>query len=130
MNIADAMLAMVRADALGEFVPDVANFRRERSTGTRNHLGELVVTSTETLDLYLIETTGRGKLDDEVRNEREVGGQIQGELILMSLEDVLAEGDRVVRIATGDPWLVVAIDVPRLNGQAVSYNYRIRRQTD
>ena len=130
MILADDMREMLRGDCLPLFVPEAANFRRERRTGTENHLGELVVSSSDTLDLFAIETTGRGKMPDEEQTGRSVGNQIQGEIMLILLEDLLDEGDRVIRISTGDPFKVVSRDAPKLNGVATSYNYRIRKQTD
>jgi hypothetical protein len=130
MSLADDMRDMMREVVLPCFVPELANFKRVRTTGTENHLGETVVDTTEELELYAIETTGLGKMDDLERTERTIGGQLQGEIVLMLLEDLLEEGDRVVRISNGEPWKVFAIDEPQLNGTIVVHNYRIRRQTD
>lgn len=130
MSLADDMLAMVRNDALACFVPEVANFKRVEVFGIVNHLGEVEEERTEELELYAIETTGRGKMDDEERTERVVGGQIQGELLIMLLEPLLAMGDTVVRIIDGEIYKVVEIDEPRLNDNVVAHNYTIRRQVD
>jgi hypothetical protein len=130
MSLADDMFRMIRENVLPEFVPTVPNFRRVRESGVRNHLDELEVDSVEELELYAIETTGRGKMDDEERTERVVGGQVQGELVIMLLEPLLEEGDIVVRILDGEVWKVVEVDEPRLNNETVSHNYTIRRQTD
>lgn len=130
MGLADDIRNMLRTDCLPQFVPDVANFRRVRIVGTENHLGEIVESSRDELDLFAIETTGRGKQDDEERTPRPVGGQIQGEIVIMLLEQLLEVGDRVDRISNGEVWRVYGVDAPQLNGSVVSYQYRIRRQTD
>lgn len=140
----DLLRETIRDDAIGCFMPGEANYVRVRKVGgEKNHLGELEAHEVriERVPFTCVDTTGRGELDDSERTERVVGGQSQGERLVILLEDVLRKGDRVERLAnpkavpvdltdTAEAYEVVIIEEPRLNNEAVSYHVTLREQTD
>lgn len=135
--LADIMRDVIRDDAVACFVPDEPNFVRVRFTGgVKNRVGEYTKAQRNELPFAAVETTERGELDDLERRETFVGGQKQGEIVIMTLDPLLEESDRVERYdnvagaSTGEPWKVVQVHEPRLNDAVVAHIYTIRRQTD
>jgi len=127
----DEARAAIQDDLLSDlFIPqdddgnEVPNYRRVRySGGSLNHLDELTGSTAVEFEFAAVTGSNARRVSEQV-----IGQQPIGDLTLITVADVLALGDRVERLSDGEPFEVVDVRAPELNGEVVAYVAILRKQ--